>query len=1064
MNTLFRNERIERILMDLEKLQFRFSFPLSSIFYMERRFDSPEMAAPFIKEARPYPIYGQWGGRNSYFWFTATVHLPDGLEKEQLLLRVSTACSQKEDTALLSTFVNAPTHHWDLMNPQFMVFVNGLLRQGMDTNHTTVYLEPEDYQSGTLRLDFQAYTGLTDARYSFLPEICVLDTPVKDLYYDILTLFEAALTLSEQSPQRFSLLQTINHAVNLLDLRNPGSSVFYESISNAAAYLAEHGYGPADPSVTVTCVGHTHIDMAWLWDLEQTRLKGQRSFSTVLSMMKRYPGYIFMHSSPQLYSFIKQDNPALYERIREKISEGSWEPEGAMWLEADCNIPCGESLVRQIVYGKQFIRREFHRDSRVLWLPDVFGYSAALPQILKKSGIDCFVTSKISWNMLNTMPCDTFLWKGIDGSEILTYFITTPEPGGAEGTCGATYNGVLQPETVYGTWKKYKQKEVNTHVLMCYGYGDGGGGPTDAMLEKLVRMKKGIPGFPTVNTGGIQPFFKELLRTMEGSKYLPKWTGELYLELHQGTYTSNGEIKRNNRRAEGLLFLAESLRSFLFCLGDIYPADEIHKMWEILLLNQFHDTLPGSCIHKVYEDSRVQFGTLFRQLDTMISNAMKCLARRVSSQSDGLLVYQPGSFSRNAVLETSFLPYKKQTRYLTCTGELLPCQFTEEGRLLLCLTGLPATGYTVLNAVKTDESPDLPVYPVTETHMENAFFSFDINGAGELINLYDKKARRMIFAGQEAGNRLMIYEDRPRRWDAWNIDMYYEEKSWHADRITDITVTERGPVRYALRICRKYNRSSITQTIYLYHHIARIDFVTDVDWHEDSSVLKAEFPLDINTDHASFDIQYGSIRRPTHQNTSWDAAKYEVCAHKWADLSEGDYGISLLNNCKYGYSVHDSRISLTLLKAGMSPDPLLDRGKHHFTYALYAHSGTPQDGGTINEALSLNLPLPAEEIHRQKGCLSTQASFFTCSHTSVVLDCIKKAENEDALILRFYEAGNKRYIARFTCLFPMASVYDCNLLEEVQSEVSLTDSCSFEYEVKPFSVNTCKIYLTGGIT
>lgn len=1064
MNTLFRNDRIRRILMDLKALQIKAAIPVENIRMLSGRFDSPDAAEPFLSQAQPYPIHGQWGGRNAYFWFFATVHLPDGFEKEQLLLRVSTAAGQKRDTALLSTFVSAGSHNWDLMNPQFMVFVNDRLRQGMDTNHTVVPLEAEDYRKGTIRLAFQAYTGLTDAGYSFFPEICVLDTAVKELYYDMLTLFEAAQTMSEESVQRYSLLDAVNEAINLLDLRTPGSRDFYAGMKRAHDYLEKYGYGSSDDSVTVHCVGHTHIDMAWLWDLDQTRLKAQRSFSTVLSFMERYPDYCFMHTSPQLYAYLKRDNPQLYERIKAQIADGRWEPEGAMWLEADCNLPCGESLVRQIICGKKFIREEFGRDSHVLWLPDVFGYSAALPQILKKSGIDFFVTSKISWNMLNTMPYDTFLWKGIDGSEIPTYFLTTPELGASEGNCGATYNGVLHPETVVGTWKQYKQKEVNHTVLMCYGYGDGGGGPTMEMLEKLERMKKGIPGFPTVTSGAIGPFFAELADRLKGQKYLPKWTGELYLELHQGTYTSCAKIKKNNRRAEKGLYTAELLQSVLFCMGDDYPDAKLYDLWETLLLNQFHDTLPGSCIGKVYEDSEKQFAQLFAQMTELTDAGLERLVSRIALDGPGLLIFQPAPFRRDALFETAYQPFGEKTQYLDASGNMLPSQRSFDGKVLLALSGLPALGYTTLRAADAEKLPckrkcdEITPYPISVTHMENSFFSFDINDAGELIRLYDKRAGRRILPENTPGNCLVVYEDRPYRWDSWNIDMYYEEKSWSVDKVEHVEVLERGPLRYALRIRKRYHRSLIDQTIYLYHHIPRIDFVTDIDWQEDSSVLKAEFPVDVNTDFATFEIQYGSVRRPTHSNTSWDTAKYEVCAHTWADISEGGYGVSLLNDCKYGYSVRDGRIAITLLKAGMAPEPTLDRGKHTFTYALYAHSGPVPDGGTVMQAHSMNLPLPAKETGSQKGSLPAEASFFTCDHPSVLIDCVKKADEEDAIILRFYETGNCLCNARFTSMFPLRAVWDCTLMEEKLTELPLSDANSFEYMAKPFSVNTCKLY------
>ena len=423
------------------------------------------------------------------------------------------------------------------------------------------------------------------------------------------------------------------------------------------------------------------------------------------------------------YAYLKRDNPQLYERIKAQIADGRWEPEGAMWLEADCNLPCGESLVRQIICGKKFIREEFGRDSHVLWLPDVFGYSAALPQILKKSGIDFFVTSKISWNMLNTMPYDTFLWKGIDGSEIPTYFLTTPELGASEGNCGATYNGVLHPETVVGTWKQYKQKEVNHTVLMCYGYGDGGGGPTMEMLEKLERMKKGIPGFPTVTSGAIGPFFAELADRLKGQKYLPKWTGELYLELHQGTYTSCAKIKKNNRRAEKGLYTAELLQSVLFCMGDDYPDAKLYDLWETLLLNQFHDTLPGSCIGKVYEDSEKQFAQLFAQMTELTDAGLERLVSRIALDGPGLLIFQPAPFRRDALFETAYQPFGEKTQYLDASGNMLPSQRSFDGKVLLALSGLPALGYTTLRAADAEKLPckrkcdEITPYPISTAHM-----------------------------------------------------------------------------------------------------------------------------------------------------------------------------------------------------------------------------------------------------------------------------------------------------------------------------------------------------------
>ncbi len=1075
MNTLFQNDRIRRILSDLHSLMYRHPHPITNVTMTKGQYDNPSQAKEASDTAVPFLLHDRWGGRNSYCWFHADVPLPDSHTGTDLVLRLSTTEYQLADTALLSSFVTAPAGQWDLMNPQFMLFINGSLRQGMDLHHTEALLDSRDTAAGHITLDFQAYAGLTDAYYNFIPELLTVDICIRDLYYDMLTVFEAALTMAEESAKRFRLLSCLNDTINHLDMKLSGTREFHGCVESATRFLRETAYTEEQDDTTaisITCVGHTHIDMAWLWDLKQTRLKAQRSFSTVLTMMEHFPNYQFMHTSPQLYAYLKQDNPELYGKIKEKIAEGRWEPEGAMWIEADCNIPNGESLVRQILYGKKFIKEEFDRDSQILWLPDVFGYSAALPQILNKSGITCFVTSKISWNMLNTMPYDTFLWKGIDGGEILTYFLTTPELNQPAGNCGATYNAILHPEAVYGTWRQYKQKDINTDLLMCYGYGDGGGGPTLDMLEKLKRLEKGICGFPRVSSGQLQPFFTRLKKLADNPR-LPRWTGELYLELHQGTYTSNGEIKWNNRHAEHLLLYAEFLDNVCSLLGEDPHTELLNANWQLLLLNQFHDILPGSCIKEVYDESRKQFDGMFTQLHSLLADSMHRIAEHVHIRHNGFLIFNPGPFvSRHlftlpcskewANLHTDSDIEASGLRFYDVQGNPITCQISSDREILMDAGPIEGHGYTALyldagcgcNAVSKPEYSD----SITRHHMENSFYSLDLDDNGELSSLTDKIANRQVLSENKTGNCLLAYDDRPLKWDSWNIDMYYEENPQPVRDLVSCEVTEYGPLRYGIKQVKRYHRSTITQTIYLYRDIPCIDFVTDVDWQEDSTLLKAAFPVNINSDFATYDIQFGNVRRPTHTNTSWDIAKYEVCAHKWADLSEGNYGISLLNDCKYGYSIRDGILSITLLKAGMAPDPTIDRGLHHFTYSLFTHRGNCYSGGTIQEAFRLNHPLISVPVVPHAGSLPEQNVLFRCPDENIVIETFKRSEDAAAYILRMYETCNALTETSLQSAFPLSAVEECDLMEHPIRKIPITTPNQFTFRIAPFEIKTFKLY------
>jgi len=518
-------------------------------------------------------------------------------------------------------------------------------------NHHEVILDECAAAGARYRIVLSAYTGDQNFNLKFQAALKVLDRRTEDYYYDLSVPYEVACLLQEDDQAYIQIITSLNESLNLLDFRKEGSEEYYASMENARLYLQREFYdkycGEANTPV-VYCVGHTHIDCAWMWTLKVTEDKAVRSFSTVLELMRRYPEYRFMSSQPQLYKYVKKNAPEIYEQIRERVREGRWEPEGGMFVEADCNLASGESLIRQLLYGQRFFEEEFGVKNRILWLPDVFGYSAALPQIMKKCGLEYFMTTKINWSEFNKMPCDTFWWEGIDGTRVLTHFIPTrdynKETGGSnKSKYFTTYNGYINPSQVKGSWARYSQKYLNQEVLMAFGYGDGGGGPTADMLESQRRLAKGIPGCPPrtrMSTAG--EFFQTLEESAGDGKYMPSWVGELYLEYHRGTYTSMGRNKRYNRKSEFALENAESFGVMSSLLaGEEYPREILDECWEAVMRNQFHDILPGSSIKEVYDDSKEEYEAVLKAGEQMISRELEAVADRIGTEAGTVVVFNP---------------------------------------------------------------------------------------------------------------------------------------------------------------------------------------------------------------------------------------------------------------------------------------------------------------------------------------------------------------------------------------------------------------------------------------
>lgn len=949
-------------------------------------------------------------GRDAHYWFRCSLRTP----------------APQPGTSYYVKFTTGYEGQWDATNPQGLVYANGRMVQGCDTNHTEVFLEADT----AYELHNYFYIGLLDTWVPLNAALYRLDERSEQLYYDMKVAWDCCQLLHPNTDDYIAVMSVLEQTANLLDLREPGSKAYYQSLDEALAFIDRELYTKlctTDGKPIITCVGHTHIDVEWLWARAQTREKIQRSFATAETLMRRYPEYTFMLSQPELYRYLKEEAPEKYEELKQLVKEGRWEPEGAMYVESDCNLISGESFVRQILQGKKFFRDEFGVDCKMLFLPDVFGYSAAMPQILVKSGLRHFVTSKISWNETNVMPVDCFLWQGIDGTEIFTNFITTQEYTGPDGGYGnTTYVGRMTPSEIKGTWNKFLQKEYTNRALTTYGYGDGGGGPSKAMLETQRRLAKGLPGMPATAMGTLLSHLDKQREDFDAgcmrTRRTPRWVGELYLEFHRGTYTSIAKIKRANRKSEFALQLSELLSYTHLLGGGSYDAQGIYDRWTKVLHNQFHDIIPGSSIKEVYEGTDADYAEISSYCGNLIREKLNALASQLSAP--GMLVYNPLGFARSGPMALNGV-----------TAEL-----SQE---------IPAFGWQLLSAPITEAQVTLDGLTA-----ENRHYKLTLDGCGRITSLFDKAAGRNIFKDGCFGNELQAFEDYPREYDNWEITDYYKQKVYLLDGPAHITPITDGS-RAGFRVVKTYMHSTVTQNIWLYSESRRIDFETEIDWHEHHQLLKAAFPLDVLTATATYDIQFGHVQRPTHENTSWDKAKFEVYGHKWVDLSEPGYGVSLLNDCKYGYSTEGSTLKLTMLKSGTYPNPEADQGLHRFTYSLLPHQGGFREAGIIRESYSLNQPLISTQSSGG-GKLPASFSLVSCDQSAVVMETVKKAEADDSMILRMYESFGSRCRASFTVAPGFQKAVLCDLMENELQEIPF-DGKTFTLPVSNFEIITVKL-------
>jgi len=953
----------------------------------------------------------------------------------------------------------------DFIHPEALVYLDGKPLTSCDRFHQEVLLPAEVHDGKSHQLTLHGWTGRGEwdnARQGeqLFMRPCEL-VQVNQATRDFLATSRVALGIAQSvepdNPAGPLLLNALDKAFIRLDTAEPlGGDKFYNSVKQAHQLLRK-GMEAAGPpmNVEIGAVGHAHIDVAWLWTLGQTRRKCGRTFHNMVNLMERYKEFVFAQSQPQLYDYVKKDYPELFEAIKKKVADGQWEPLGGMWVEADCNVSGGESLARQLILGRSFYAEHFGpgADSRVLWLPDVFGYAWNLPQLIKQAGLDYFFTVKIGWNRFNRLPYDSFWWQGLDGTRVLTHFSTTPEP---QGHWASTYNAVVDPSQAIGTWKNYQQKEIPQDLLMVYGYGDGGGGPTRQMVENI-RELGSIAGSPKMKTTRVADFYENLER--DHGQNLPVWHGELYLEFHQGTYTTQARNKLANRRSEFMLHDAEFLASLASLLDSTYEYSHANfrNAWELVCLNQFHDIIPGSSITPVYEESLAQYA----EVEEICSSERQRALETIASHSEAeVLIVNPTSFVSRGLAFLPDISSKPLQLASDFDGKKMMVQRMKNGWLLDAGPRAPfsVTGLRVTGQEPSQQATGLSVSP---TLLENNFLRVEFNSDGDITSIYDKKNTRQVLAEGTLGNQFQAFEDRPvDEWDAWELENSYEEKMWLAEPAAKIEVTGEGPLRVSLRVERKILGSPYVQTFSLDYNSPRLDISTSIDWRERHVVLKAAFPVEVFSPSATYEIQWGNVERPTHRNTSWDWARFEVCAQKWVDLSEGDYGVSLLNDCKYGHDVRDNLVRITLLRSPTVPDPEADKGTHSFSYSILPHAGS-WDMETVAEAYQLNDP-PIVFLNEAPGnsrlseAKSPLACLVSVDNDNVVIETVKRSEDGSSIVVRLYECRRSRGRVTLKAGFPVTGAWRTDLLEKGIEQLKAGPD-EVEFEIKPYEIMTIKL-------
>jgi len=955
------------------------------------------------------------------------------------------------------------------------VFSNGGIVYRGDEDMQQPILLTERAQPGqkflvAVRIDCStAKTGIYESQLIIHPPATRPDPSL--IRMEMLSAQPMIVAYEEGKTEREAVLEAAVKAIDFSALDRGNQAGFDQSLIAAQTKLA--ALQPWLQQFTIHAVGNSHIDMAWLWPWTETVEVVRNTFQSVLDLMREYPDFKFTMSSARTYEWIEEKYPSMFAEIQQRVRQGRWEVIGGMWVEPDLNMPDGESLTRQILVGKRYFQSRFGVDVKIGWNPDSFGYNWQLPQIYKKSGMDYFVTQKLLWaHEFTTFPYKLFWWQAPDGSKLLTYF-PRDYAASIEGPGMATDLSVWAP-SIYGP------KIAGTpEMLHLYGVGDHGGGPTREMLDNATELLSPSTVYPKLAFGTAAGFFDELGKKLPNLN-VPTWDGELYFQYHRGVFTTQAETKQRIRRSEEIMLNAEKFAALAMLDGRFYPQEEMNRAWKRLLFDNFHDIMPGSGIGVNYLDARRNLEDVQLSGNGVLENSLREIAAHINTQgvsrgeSVPLLVSNSLSWSRTGVIEVEVqLPGpardvvvadaqgRGQTQLLGIDPE------THRARFLL-LASAPSLGYNTYfvqaSSGATRARSDLRA---TYDTLENAFVRVQIDPhTGCMTSLYDKRNHQESLApaetdtggpkNQACGNLLQAFADKPKRWDAWNIDADFEDKHWDLAQADEVTLIESGPLRAVIRIKKHFQSSTFLQDVTLDAATPRVDVNMQVEWHEKHILLKVAFPLSAHSDKATYEIPYGSVERPTTRNTPAEKAQFEVPAMRWADISDDKHGLSLLNNCKYGYDAKGNVLRLSLLRSPEWPDPHADQGHHEFTYSLFPHAGGWREALTVRQGYELNYKLLAMQTEKHDGALPPEHAFLDVKPDNVVLTALKKAEDDDGVILRFYEWAGRDTDVKIQLPPGAKSAQDADLMERPFADLSL-QAGAVTVHTKPYEIKTLKL-------
>jgi alpha-mannosidase len=860
---------------------------------------------------------------------------------------------------------------------------------------------------------------------------------------------------SKDSQQLKGALVQAAGAIDLNALKAANQNGFDQSLVNATTALNPLKSDLQQSSIWL--VGNSHIDAAWLWPWTQTVDMVRRTFGTTLQLMDEYPQATYAQSAAAYSEWMYEKYPMLHQQIVDRVKQGRWEMVGGMWVEPDLNMPDGESLVRQILIGKRYFKDKFGVDVRVGWNPDSFGYNWQLPQIYKRSGIDYFVTQKMAWNDSNQLPLKIFWWQSPDGSRVLTYF---PHD----------YVNDMEPLRIVRDLAMGADLNPGSQEMMhLFGMGDHGGGVTRAMLEDGTRWSDPNFIFPKTSFRTAQGFFSDIQNKADtehapvwnyvslaggdshlsnppaGKFSLPVWNDELYFEYHRGVFTTQAQHKWNMRHSEEQVLDAEKFSSLAWLEGDAYPQMELTEAWKKVLFNQFHDLAAGSGIGQIYRDAQRDYDSVRLTSEHASNQALRTLQSEIDTRSIKrgvpVVVMNPLGWERTDLASIHVQlpePVKGPVFVVNAEGEPQPSQILSKNpsnntyELLTEAKNVPSIGYRVLFVVPEGKvaATDLEAHGLT---LENSLLRVTVDAKTGCINsLFDKKSKFEFIAANGCGNELVAFQDMPKDYDAWNIDSDFDHKFTNLDKADSVELVEQGPLRATIRVVRTWQKSKFVQNISLYANLDRVDIGNEFDWHEDHILLKASLPLAASSNEATYEIPYGSIERPTTRNNRFEAAKFEVPALRWADEGDGKHGLSLINESKYGYDAKGNLLRISLLRSPTWPDPDADRGHHSFSYSLYPHSGDWKSALTVRRGYEFNYKLTAAQVESHAGRLPAAYSFAGVKDDNVVLTAIKKSEDADALIFRFYEWAGKSGEVRLSVPNGATEAHRTNLMEQVE--------------------------------